>query len=150
MIKDDMSPRAPVIRTEFWIEGNELDHEEFSRLVGFQPVRSGTKGDLSSNPMAATRGVRVPETYWLIEVERNSYSMDEGIQEMLTQIWPHREKVLEYLKIRPRVEMGITVVIHIDEDRPVYEISPDSIRKMADLGCSFMIDDIYPMEGIES
>lgn len=70
--------------------------------------------------------------------------MDEGIQILLAQIWPHREKVLEYLKTRPTITVGMNTTIHMDEDRPVYEISLDSIRKMAELGCGFAIDDIYP------
>lgn len=141
-----MSSKAPVIRTEFFIEGDELDPDAFTRLVRVNPYRTGRKGELSANPMAAKRGVRIPQAFWCIEVEHNSYSMDEGIQALLNQIWPHREKVLEYVKTRPTLKMGMNSTIHIDEDRPVYEISLDSIKKLAELGCRFMLNDIYPLE----
>lgn len=141
-----MTSRSPVIWTKLCIEGDELDPDEFTRLVGVQPNRTGRKGQLSANPMAAKLGVRIPQTFWCIEVEHNSYSMDEGIQVLLARIWPHRDKILEYVKHRPTVEMGINSTIHIDEDRPVYEISLDSIKKLAELGCRFMLNDIYPMQ----
>jgi len=44
------------------------------------------------------------------------------------------------------VTVGINSTIHIDEDRPVYEISLDSIKKLAELECRFMLNDIYPIE----
>jgi hypothetical protein len=150
MMKGDMSPKAPVIGTEFWIEGNELDPDEFTRLVGIQPYRTGKKDDISSHPAAAKQGVKNRTTFWFIEVEHNTYSMDEGIQAVLRDIWSHRERILEYVHTRPSVKMGVKSVIHIYQDRPVYDISPDSIKKLADLGCGFMIGDIYPLEETES
>jgi hypothetical protein len=141
-----MSSKAPCIRTEFWIEGDELDPDVFTHLVGVQPSKIGRKGELSANPMAAERGVRIPQTFWCIEVEHTSYSMDEGIQVLLAQIWPSREKVLDYIKTRPSVTVGMNSTIHIDEDRPVYEISLNSIKKLAELECRFMLNDIYPLE----
>ena len=141
-----MPSKAPCIRTEFWVEGDELDPDVFTHLVGVQPSKIGRKGELSANPMAAKRGVRIPQTFWCIEVEHPSYSMDEGIQVLLAQIWPHREKVLQYLKTRPTVAVGMNSTIHVHEDRPVYEVSLDSIKKLAALECRFMLNDIYPIE----
>ena len=150
MMTDDRPPKAPVIETGFWIEGNELDPDEFTRLVGIQPYRTGKKDEISSHPAAAKLGVINSATFWFIEVERNTYSMDEGIQEVLGSIWLHRERILEYVHTRPSVKMGVTSTIHMYQDRPVYDISPDSIKKLADLGCGFMINDIYPLEDTET
>jgi Domain of unknown function (DUF4279) len=141
-----MPSKAPCIRTEFWIEGDELDPDVFTYLVGVKPSKIGRKGEVSANPMAAKRGVQIPQTFWCIEVEHTSYSMDEGIQVLLTRIWPSREKVLDYIKTRPSVTVGMNSTIHIGEDRPVYEISLDSIKKLAELECRFMLNDIYPLE----
>ena len=141
-----MPSKAPVITTEFWIQGDGLDPNEFTRLVGIQPYRIGKKGEISSHPAAAKQGVKNRATFWSIEVEHNSYSMDEGIQTLLTQVWPIRDKIKDYLKAQPTVEVGINSTIHMDEDRPVYEISLDSIKKLAELECRFMLNDIYPLE----
>ncbi len=141
-----MSSRAPVIRTEFFIEGDELDPDEFTRLLEIRPYRTGKKGELSSHPAAARQGVKNPSTFWFIEVEQNSYDMDEGVQTLLAQVWPHRDKIKEYLKTRPTVTVGMNTTIHIDKDRPVYEISLDSIKKLAELECRFMLNDIYPLD----
>lgn len=147
MTKDE---KAPVLGTSFWTRGEELDPDEFTCLVGIQPYSTGKKGEILSHPAAARQGFKSRETLWAIEVEHKTYSMDEGIQAVLRYIWPHREKVLDYTRARPSVEMGVTSAIHIYQDRPVYDISPDSIKKLADLGCSFMIDDIYRLEETES
>lgn len=141
-----MSSRAPVIRTEFFIEGDELDPDEFTRLLEIRPYRTGKKGELSSHPAAARQGVKNSSTFWFIEVEQNSYDMDEGVQTLLAQVWPHRDKIKEYLKTRPTVTVGMNTTIHIDKDRPVYEISLDSIKKLAELECRFMLNDIYPLD----
>jgi hypothetical protein len=141
-----MSSKAPSIRTEFWIEGDELDPDAFTRLIGISPYSTGKKDELSSHPAAARQGVKNRSTFWFIEVEHSSYSMDEGIQALLAQIWPHREKVLQYLKTHPTVAVGMNSTIHVHEDRPVYEVSLDSIKKLAALECRFMLNDIYPLE----
>lgn len=146
MIEKDLPRKAPVIETKFCVVGDDLDPDAFTQIVGVQPHRTGKKGDPSANPMAAERGVRIPQTFWCIEVEHNSYNMDEGIQILLGQIWPHREKVLEYVKPRATVTVGINSTIHIDQDRPIYEVSLDSIKKLAALECPFMLNDIYPLE----
>lgn len=138
-----MNSRAPRLRTIFWLAGDGLDPNEFSRLLTIQPTKSGRKGELVANPKVAKLGRTNPETHWEIDDERGSYSMDEGIQEVLGRIWPHREAIARYVRARPGVKMGFIVVIRMYEDRPVYEISMDSIRKLADLGCDFAIDDIY-------
>lgn len=140
-----MVSKAPVIETKFCITGDELDPDEFTCLVGIQPYRTGKKGELSSHPAAAKQGVKDRETFWCIEVEHQSYSMDESIQVLLAQVWPHRDKIKEYIKTRPTVAVGMNTTIHMDEDRPVYEISLDSIKKLAELECRFMLNDIYPL-----
>ena len=138
-----MDSKRPYIRTKFWIAGEKLDPNDFSRLIGIQPTKSGKKGDLVDNPEARDRGRTLPETFWRIEVVRDSYDTDEGIQEILGLIWPQRDAIKEYLKARPSLQAGFTCVVRIHKDRPVYKVSPDSICKLAYLGCEFGMDDIY-------
>ena len=89
----------PYIEACFQVAGAELDPDELTRLVGLQPTKSGRKGDPSANPKARKLGRTVPETFWAIEVERDSYNTDEGIQEIFGLIWPRREAIVEYLKV---------------------------------------------------
>jgi len=138
-----MDSESPTILTRFWVVGDELDPDEFTRLVRLQPTASGRKGDPSANPNARKLGRTVPSTFWLIEVERTSYSTDEGIQEILSLIWSRRDDIVEYFKTRRSVKAGFTCVVRIYKDRPVYEVSRDSICKLAYLGCEFGMDDIY-------
>ena len=138
-----MDSESPTILTRFWVVGDELNPDVFTRLVGLQPTGSGRKGDPSANPTARKLGRTVPKTFWEIEVERNSYNTDEGIQEVLGLIWPRRETIVEFLNARPSMKAGFLLVVHIHHDPPAYEVNRDSIQKLASLGCEFAMDDIY-------
>lgn len=50
-----MSSKPPVIWTEFFLEGDELDPNAFTQLVRVQPHRTGKKGDPSVNPTRLTK-----------------------------------------------------------------------------------------------
>ena len=132
----------PYIETRFQVAGAELDPDELTPLVRLQPTASGKKGDLSPKPAPGKQGQTVLEPFWRIEVARDSYSTDEGIQEILSLIWEWREALAGYLKARPSVTAGFTLMVKIIYYRPVYEISLDSLRKLAYLGCDFRIDEV--------
>ena len=136
---------SPEIRWHFRVEGDELDPEEFTRLVGIQPIAYGKKGEPSPHPSLQKLGHTIPETFWEIKITRNSYSTDEGMQELWGLIWEKREAIVEYLQGRPEVHIGVLVGVTIYEDRPVYELSPDTIKKLAYLGAKFVMDDIYDL-----
>ena len=133
----------PYIEACFQVAGAELDPDELTRLVGLQPTKSWKKDDPSAHLALRKQGQSVLEAFWRIEVARDSYDTDEGIQEILGLIWPQRDAIKEYLKARPSLQAGFTCVVRIHKDRPVYKVSPDSICKLAYLGCEFGMDDIY-------
>jgi len=138
-----MGCEKPHITTKFWVEGDELKPDELTRLIGIQPTRSGEKGELSPYPAARQRGKMNSTSFWGIEIERDSLTIEEGIQEILSLIWDRREVVVDYLENKPTVDASVLLVVHYSDNPPKYEVSRDSVQKLAALGISFGMDDIY-------
>jgi hypothetical protein len=138
-----MDKESPEIRTYFWIGGDNLNPEEFTQVIGISPTDSGVKGTPSPHPTLREQGKTTPWTFWKINLNENSYNTDEVIQKLLSRVWHRRDAILEYVRSKPGVEVGVLIAISIYDDRPVYELSRDTIGKLAYLGCDFAIDDIY-------
>lgn len=140
-----MEERSPEIRTYFWVGGDNLNPKEFTQVMGFPETKSGIKGDPSPHLALRKQGRTIPWTFWEIAVKENSYNTDEVIQKLLGLVWHRRDAILEYVRSKSDVKVGVLIAISIYEDRPVYELSRDTINKLAYLGCDFAIDDIYDL-----
>jgi len=132
----------PYIETRFFVTGAELDPDELTRLLTVQPTASGKRGDPLLGAMSKKKGETVAETFWEIELMKDSYSTDEGVQEILSLVWESREALVSYLQVRPSIEASFILLVKIIYYRPAYELSQDSLVKLAHLGCDFRIDEI--------
>jgi hypothetical protein len=74
------------------------------------------------------------ESGWL-----ETQELDSGIQLVLQEIWPVREQILAFCKER-HARSGFSSAVDILEERAVYELSSDSISKLAYLGASYGLD----------
>ncbi len=144
-----MEDAKPTINTTFWLEGDRLDLDFFTTEIGIQPTYTMKKGWLSSNPTLRESGHKNPSTMWEINHKFQSYSMDEGVQKVLSIIWEKRDQILDYVRDSADVEVGIRSAIWIYEDRPVYDLSADTIQRLAYLECNFCIDDVYDMRNAD-
>lgn len=124
-----MKRPPPYIETRFEVAGEELEPDELTNLVGIQATASAAK----------------PNRFWRMEVVRDSYSTDEGIQEILDLIWGRREALRDYIRARPSVKSHFILVVKIIYYRPVYELSVDTLRKLAYLECDFQIENVYDL-----
>ncbi len=140
-----MGDAKPTINTTFWVEGDGLDPDVFTMGIGIQPTYTMKKGRLSSNPTLRESGHKNPSTMWEINHKFQTYSMDEGVKEVLNVIWEKRDVILDYVRDHVDVEVGIRSAIWIHEDRPVYDLSANTICRLAYLECEFCIDDVYDM-----
>jgi hypothetical protein len=54
-------------------------------------------------------------------------------------VWPHREKVRSFAREH---NLSITLVCNVTifDDRPVYELKPDTMEKLAWFGAEFGLD----------
>jgi hypothetical protein len=77
---------------------------------------------------------------WLIRKSgRPFYSTDEAVNEILDAIWPARKAIREFAKLNA-VDVGINCNVTIYEDRPAYELSTNTIDRLAQIGCGFGLD----------
>lgn len=140
-----MEQANPSINTTFWVEGDGLDPDEFTRKVCITPTEMTRKGELSPHPAARAIGRKSPATSWTINFRRQSYCMDKEVQEILGVMWEKRELILDYVRTRPdvTVEVSSTPTIFENCSDPKYDLSVDTIRELAYLGCKFWMDDVY-------
>jgi len=140
-----MEQESPTINTTFWVEGDELDPDEFTQVTAIQPVRTTKKGELSPYPVLRAKGRKSPTTSWSINFKHPSYSIDTSVQEILGVIWEKRDHILNYVRDKPNVQVGVrstpTIYEHCSE--PVYDLSVATIQKLAYIGCNFGMDDVY-------
>jgi len=140
-----MQPKSPTFNTTFWVEGDGLDPDEFTRFVGIQPTEITRKGKLSPHPASRAIGRKSPTTSWEINFERESSNMDTEVQQMLALLWEKRNEIREYVQHRPAVRSGLRSTPTIPEAclPPAYDLSAETIQKLAYLGCDFSMDDVY-------
>lgn len=117
-----MNSRAPVIWTKFCIEGDGLDPDEFTRLVGIQPREEGRA---ICKPFGASK-LNTTRIAWT----KTSKPARSDLAA------PRKNVRICQKSILPNSRDHTT--IYMDEDQSIYDISLDSIEKLAELGCRFI------------
>jgi len=140
-----MESQRSTFNTTFWVEGDGLDPDEFTRVVGIQPARTTRKGELSPHPASRAIGKKSPTTSWEINFERESSNMDREVQQMLAMVWEKRDPIRECVLDKLGIVMGLRSTPTIPEQcvDPAYDLSVETIQKLASLGCDFSMDDVY-------
>jgi hypothetical protein len=139
-VEDEVDEKGGArIRSGFEIRGDSLDTEECTRIVGISPTMVTHKGA----PRASGRGV-YPFTFWEFElIEPHSYSTDECMAHLIDVIWDTREDIVSFLK-SPGLEAGFYSSVRITGERPVYELSAATVKRIAFFGAGYSLD-IYDM-----
>lgn len=117
------------------ITGDALDPEACTRFLGVIPTEIGVKG--TSRP---DRRPPVPETFWSLDQRGlRLYSTDEVVALVLQPIWPVRDQLRQFVAEH---DLKVTVVVNvtINEERPVYELSTETMRKLVEIGAEFALD----------
>lgn len=140
----DAKSDAPLISTEFFVAGDSFDTEACTRLFGMNPteVWRQKRQELVDRP-------DISNVAWLIrKSKRPLYSVDDAVNEVLDVVWPARQAIRDFAD-QNAVDIGINCNVTIYEDRPVYELSRQSINRLAQIGCSFGLDIFDYSEGHE-
>lgn len=119
------------IKVGLKLAGSYIDFEEASDQIGLKPSKTLIlKNDY---------GV-FPKYQWNVIAEYSQCeSVDDKAQELFALISGHEERILEYSR-RNKFETIIECNIRIHADRPLYELSRVSIKKIAMLDASFTMD----------
>ena len=131
---DSADPR-PLITSTFAIEGDTLDPEEVTRLIGVEPTETGLIG------MKRSAGrPDAPTSYWWLKIRKQpDYDIEPGIARILDILWPQREKVVRFLRGSDFAAI-FTTGVSIYQDRPIYSLGPDTLRRLSYFDVRYCID----------
>jgi hypothetical protein len=129
---------CPQITSFFAIFDEDLDPEECTASLGLTP-------DVMTR--AIKTGVYLPggkphfkKASWEIRLDKEpAWEIETGLCKVIDTIWPHREKIIDYLSSTGfQAIFGSNVTIHAS--RPLYILSPETLGRMATLGAEFSLD----------
>jgi hypothetical protein len=128
--------KLPMILTRFAINTLDVAPEEASNYIGLTPTRILKKGEPRQPPRPP-----VAENRWQIESQKRTlYSLDESMAELLKIVWPKHERISSFCAEHHFECLFVSVAWIDDENRPIYEFSPQTLEKMGALHASWIMD----------
>ena len=135
----DPSPR---ITTTFVISGADLDPAGCTRRIGLEPTDVCAEAKVTGR-LVPSGEPYVRKPYWSIEFpKQKSYSTDEGLTRLLDLLWPKRVQIVEYLG-QTGYKAAFVSSVTIEEDRPLYELSAETLKRLAYFNVGWGLDVIY-------
>jgi hypothetical protein len=119
----------PLVTTSLVIKGREIDAERIRSSLG---ASLAVPAELRYEIDASSR-VHVMAT------QRRLDNIDLGISELLDLLWPDRERLMRALA-EADATGTIMSSVWIRLQNPVYELSPESLRRLAELGMAFCLE----------
>ena len=134
-ILSDDELAAPELTTYFYISGWDFDPGKCTLTIGLEPSEIWKQ---KHKHLLDRRDV--PNTSWnLGKQKQRKYSVSEAVDEVLDLSWPKRKEIIRLSRDKS-FNVGVTCSITIYDDRPVYDLSLKTIKRLADLGCEFSLD----------
>jgi hypothetical protein len=131
---------SPLITTKLHLSGDALDPKRCTGAAGVEPTSfDAASAVLPGVWMPSGRpGVRWP--YWEVAIKNErSYSIDESLMRLLDLIWPRREAIVALVRDgRYKATFMTSVTIH--EDRPLYSLSGETLRRLAYFAFDYSLD----------
>ncbi len=133
--RNDEDRVTPTVRATLVVIGDELVHDDCSRVFGLTPTGTMTRGEKNRF------GRDYPESSWSYRVaDRDDWDIASRVEEILDAIWPRLPGILDFLQAHS-LEVHVAVWIEASyEDMPIIELSPELLRLAtlrASWGCDF-------------
>lgn len=129
----------PLITTRFEITADDLDPLECSKLLELEPTASAAIPQVKGKWFPSGRP-HVVRPYWKLGFNKEpGDDINDGLSRLLDLLWPHREAVLQ-LTARPGYTAGFLTSVSIFEDRPVYGLGPETLRRLGFFGLPWGFD----------
>jgi hypothetical protein len=107
-----------------------------AHLLEVEHYLSNFGGQVVQNPISGS----VPEAWWCVEITRdNQESTEPAISDVLaalTQLCDRNIKISD----DPRFALEVDCTVTIETERPVIEVSRDSVKRLAACGASLGFD----------
>ncbi|MCW8935914.1 MAG: DUF4279 domain-containing protein [Gammaproteobacteria bacterium] len=125
-------------RAHFTLSGYHFNPDDITRLLGIEPT--------SINAAGANSGLDKPViSSWELSTETvvDDFDVYDLTNELVKQIEPHKEKILQVIKshnLSPRV--GVVLVLSVDksETEPDVGFGARTVRFLADIGAFINVD----------
>ena len=134
---------ANTIRCSFSLSGRDFDPDACIREIGVE----GAEVWRQRRPQLAQRA-DLPNVEVSFEVGPEPFeSVDDAVRVVLARVAPATPQILACVA-KHGLKASMTAMIKVYTERPLYELSPESMRVMAELGATFSIDliDLRPNE----
>jgi len=125
---------APLIASAFVVSGKDFDPHCCTTAFGLRPTEVTVRGELRPG-----KRPRAPSNSWYIEVQRDAYSIDDVLKEVLDIVWPKREAIKVFTE-SASLRTTFVVDVKIYCERPEYSLSPATIERMAYFQAEFGLD----------
>ena len=127
--------QPPRLTTYLYIAGRDFEPEICTSTLGIDPTQIWRQ-----KLKHLEHRIDLPNISWRLgRSKRPLYSVSEAVEEVLDLVWPAREKLKMFIESHD-FEVGIECSVTIFDDRPVYELLPHTIQRLAVIGCRFGLD----------
>lgn len=134
MTKSSSDHHLARVTVALTLAGGAVDAAHLEPFGLPKPTHAGHRGDPQLPGLPSIR-----ENFWTIEVEGRFDSIDEAIVRLLDQLEPFRDQILNAVRVTS-AEAGFLVSVSIDEERPLYCLSPATLRRLAGYSLEFCLD----------
>ena len=132
------SYKCPEISVWFVLSGENLDPDLCTETLGIKPDKVWTQP-------AITAGTQPPRREWNIGFRRHEHNdIGEAIELVLARVWDKRD-LLASLVAEKGYRVTVACNVTLWKDRPLYELTENTIQRLAALGASFGLD-IFPQD----
>lgn len=130
------------IRPQFYIRGGDWLAEDCSDVVGELPSRTYRRGE----PYGPLQRVARSNVWELDGEWQDVDSTDDALAAFLSRLWERHQQIRSFCEAND-ARCDLLVIVKILLERPVFELSALSIRRLADLNAAFAFDIYDEREG---
>ncbi len=131
--------RLPQVTTFFVLKDQRLDPSEVTERFGLKPTKWCAES-VRTATIVPSGEPYFRHPFWRLELTKEAVdSTDVGLQRLLDILWPKRGAIVELL-----AETGWTPIfgtnVTTTHDHPVYELSADTIERLAFFRGEYLLD----------
>lgn len=114
------------------LTGDEFDFESCSSAIGITATKTW-KRKIPPHPL-------VPAAAWSVGFTKQPFESVNDAVEAVLKLIENREDKIKAFASRAGLRISLSCSVNIDEERPVYDLSSDTMKRLSDLGANFIMD----------
>ena len=123
------------ISTFVGVSGRGFDVDECTRAIGREPTEIWRQ----KRPHLRER-VDLPDTEWMVGFQWRPFdAVDDAVRETISQIWDARSRFVAFAEAH-HLSRFLVCSVRIWRERPLYNLTAQSLRQLGELGVEFSLD----------